>query len=966
MKEKIISTSYHGTLCALMDKLGKRKIDLSHRHIVIVPDRTTLTVERALCDRFGGAFDVNVTTWSRLVKGNSDKYLSRQGSVMIIRRILAEKKHELVCYKKSAHARGFASKLYESISQLAVSEVTPDEVRDRGGARAVDIALVYEEYLKSTEGQFVDSAGRMRLLRNYLENSNFLENSTIYIACFDSYTKQMENIIEVMEEKAKDVYVFDTQAEYSFGEVELYSAPSAVFSAKAIVTAIAENYRLYKENNAMGAKYEETCIVTNGSTYELTRLLAENGIPYSASETLALADHPLGRFLVLACSLPLKGYREKDVVRLAKNPLSGVDKADADCLERYVNKYAITYKLFLSPFTLGSDEDKGSEDYKIFDSAERARRIIKNVTELFSGGILSSLNRLIDYAEAHKPKALTEADEGRANAFDKARNLASLATAFLFGADDKTVFESIVDGMTDTELSARPKLGGAVEIGSEKDFRARVFKRVFVADFSGDNHPMITQDGGLISDEDIEALRAQGIPLSPTTDEVNKRAEDEFFLLLASAPKVTLIYSDKPGSAIGRITAKAEKTTRGGTEQDRVELDLATDAREIIKYCPTKSAFIEKYLLARASVGDNKPLYYAYAEKLVGDEAQKYVLPDYPTEIKESGELMLSSTTKVSQLETYFACPMKHYFRYGLALTLPETAKLEPVDVGSVLHYVAEKYVSVMNEAEPEESALKLLKEAIAESGKSIDANEKLINTLSREAIGMCKAIFVQSQTGEFKPVATEQEFGFNGSVLQGIKLNVNGKEITLRGKIDRIDRANRRARVIDYKTGNSKFSLTSLRHGLKIQLLIYLAVLIKAGYTPAGAFYFSTLSDFDTANPFLLEGVCVNDEETLKATDPSLAVGKSNVVKVKTNSRGTQVENGVSLEDIMMLADYAVKIAEKGAEEIADGYIAPTPSGSYDVCAYCEYYSACGYEGEKRKLLTATLSAKGKTNAVD
>ena len=47
---------------------------------------------------------------------------------MMVRGILEDKKRELACYKKSASARGFAAKLYESISQLALFEVTPEEV----------------------------------------------------------------------------------------------------------------------------------------------------------------------------------------------------------------------------------------------------------------------------------------------------------------------------------------------------------------------------------------------------------------------------------------------------------------------------------------------------------------------------------------------------------------------------------------------------------------------------------------------------------------------------------------------------------------------------------------------------------------------------------------------------------------------------------------------------------------------
>ena len=162
--KNICLPSYTAALESVTDALARRTVDLSARHIVIVPDRCTLTAERMLCDRFGGAFDVSVTTWNRLVPGLGDdrEYLPRQGSVMLVRRILEEKKAALRCYSRSYRTRGFASGLYDAINQLAVCGVGPDEVRlEKGGEKAADIAMVYAEYVRRTQGRYTDAAGRM-------------------------------------------------------------------------------------------------------------------------------------------------------------------------------------------------------------------------------------------------------------------------------------------------------------------------------------------------------------------------------------------------------------------------------------------------------------------------------------------------------------------------------------------------------------------------------------------------------------------------------------------------------------------------------------------------------------------------------------------------------------------------------------------------------------------------------------
>lgn len=134
----------------------------------------------------------------------------------------------------------------------------------------------------------------------------------------------------------------------------------------------------------------------------------------------------------------------------------------------------------------------------------------------------------------------------------------------------------------------------------------------------------------------------------------------------------------------------------------------------------------------------------------------------------------------------------------------------------------------------PEVAAPRLTAEVLAESVKgSLDVNRGMAEVLAREATGMCSAIRTQLKAGSFRPLAMEKEFGFAGSDLEGVTLDVCGKKVVLRGKIDRIDVSGDLVRVIDYKTGSVKFSLTDLHSGIKLQLPVYLAVMLKAATAP-------------------------------------------------------------------------------------------------------------------------------------
>ena len=948
MKKIFLYPSFTAALDAVMQDLSRRKIDLKRRHIVVVPDRCTLTAERALCAALGGAFDAYVTTWSRLTGGaGENEYLPRKGSVMLVRRILADNRTRLKCYSRSWSSKGFASRMYDVISQLSVCGISPEEIAADDGGKSHDIALVYSEYLKATEGTLKDASGRMVLLARTLEETDLVANAVVYVACFDSYTPLMERVLRAIDGSATELRMYNVEAgERAFGDVELYSAPSAAAGAKAIAARIAAEHR-------RGLTYDEICVVTaERRPDELVRIFRENGIPYCAPESLTLAEHRLGVFLTDVIGAKSRGYRAEDIVRLAKNPFSGVDKTDSDALERFVRRRGITYKLFLSPFT----GDGAGAEY--LERAESGRRAVASLLELAEreGTVSERLERLIDYAEENYAEDLAEADEGRASPFTKARELASLCGRLLGGVPDEIALDAFCEGMRETELSARPRLRGAVEIGGERDFRARSFRRVFVADFDSDAHPAVTADDGLISDSEIRAMRERGTSVSPTTEEVNARAADEFFLLLSEAERITLVYSEKAGDMLDVIKNGARSFSETGYERESAALEHASDPMTLVEICPTENMIAEQYLSAMSRVGESfdEPVWYPYAAALSGGAAA-HVMRRPAEKSAAAGILMLGATTKVTQIESYFKCPRMHFFSHGIRLSPPEEAELTALDIGSVLHRVAERFVRECDGEDPASAAERLLADALAETGKGeADVNRRIAGVLGKEAEGLCFGIRRQIEAGKFVPAATEAEFGFGGR-MEGLPVRAGDREVLLRGKIDRIDVCGDLVRLIDYKTGSVSCKLGEVRMGVKLQLLLYLAVMRRAGYRPAGAFYFPTQCDFSTDRPYLLTGFCDNAPEVLDAMDPHiLESGESVVTAVKHNRRTPYVGSGENGAQLEKLIDYAEAAASGAAGEIFEGYIAPSPYEG--ACVYCAYSDCCGHTGGKRRDRAADL----------
>ena len=93
---------------ALASRYGK-----GGNHLVIVPDRFTLSYERALLRRLGlkGAFDIEVASFSRLAdvalaEGHKGA-LNSLSEVMLLRKVIEDNRSLLKCFSSSSAYSGF-------------------------------------------------------------------------------------------------------------------------------------------------------------------------------------------------------------------------------------------------------------------------------------------------------------------------------------------------------------------------------------------------------------------------------------------------------------------------------------------------------------------------------------------------------------------------------------------------------------------------------------------------------------------------------------------------------------------------------------------------------------------------------------------------------------------------------------------------------------------------------------------
>lgn len=972
MNKKIISEkTYTDTLEKVIGIMRQRKIDLNVRHILFVPDKYTLYAERLLYHGTCGAFDAEVLTFNRLFFRlcRQDSYLSKQGSVMLTRKILSEVAPELKCFKRCYSYKGFAAQVYETVAQLTSCRINPEDIPTTDSALGIkmhDIALIYSRYLQSTAGKHVDSGGRFELLIDALKTTNYFNNAHVYFANFDSFTAQTHAILELISQKSLSASVGEPDfSDLKMGEAEIYEASDNVSALKAVAKRI-------RNNVFEGMKYDDMCLVTASPNFEqIKRIFREFDIPFYIDKKYILGEHPLSCYLKTLLDAGLRQSRNQ-FIALAKNPYSQILPSDSFTFENYCNKYCIDYLAFNQPFTKAGQGDENalaiSENVRLklvnkIRAAFEKYSHAETATEFYNF-VFSAVN-YSHTAEVTAELNNVSADWGNVSE----RILAVAETLKNIFLDERVKRELLTDaffeGLQSTKISLLPALSDTVTVGEAAIFRGGRFKHLFAIGFAEGAFPCYSSDCGIITDSEIDKLMIDGVDLQPKIEEINERTRLEALSVLCCADKITLSYSsgESPSILIHNVKAAAKKVHYNSPLLEWEKLRKSNDFNFMARHAASRGNASE---MLAASLSDTT--------NYLGFESELKAALDFPLEkfTRTKGVHVLNSAkslffrggaTTISRIQEYFACPYKHFLKYGLKLSEREDGELSPLDIGNFLHKTIELFVAEGQFDHIEETVTDIVDKICEQEEKyRYGANESVIRQITQEAVQISSIVASQICGGSFKSLGQEMRFSEQDNMLKTLCFNCADKKITLIGVIDRADIFNNFVRVIDYKTGFVEFKFSDLFFGLKIQLMLYMRIMRENGFQPAGMFYFPFSSRWnDNEFSHRLKGIYNNDAALIYAMDSRLKEPgvKSEIISASTNQNlgkaGDTVlskihgDSAFSTQELNLLCDYAYAVLQGGAHEILNGNISPAPYNS-DVCccAYCEYSSVCDYDYRK------------------
>lgn len=599
-------------------------------------------------------------------------------------------------------------------------------------------------------------------------------------------------------------------------------------------------------------------------------------------------------------------------------------------------------------------------------------------------------------------------------------------------------------GFSKCSVDTVPPGTDCVSVASAGMSRPVRVKALFVLGAVRGELPPEVSDGGIITDADRAVLSESGYDCLQKRQTKMQIAEFNLFSsLTAACEKIYISYPEMndegtkntPAALVGELLRTfddIDTTYNEDTEWEnilasgrstyrklisRITADISDAERDfwdsIWEYTSSEDKRAEQVSVSKAkddadlSVFDEAEGERKDIVSMLSDykEGRTHIRPEIADKLYSGRKLSITS------MEKYNQCPFSYFARYGLSLGEEGEYKVGGSDIGKMVHWavceycrkvqenadtVAEKKArwEKLTDARSEEIVAEIIK-GIEE--KSLEANPDFLperldvmcrrveKTINRSA----KVIRDSITAGAFAAVEFEKRFDF--------VLEKGGESVALEGAIDRLDIAEDESgkllRIIDYKTGDNKFSVADIYNKTSLQLIIYAlaaADMYKEENGRVAAVLYDKIRDelikTKVGSPVAiaaapLDGVIVTDSEATQDEeiilhDITLAEkdAKSSFLPLQTKKGGGLRKSTfvISRDRFDMLTRYVAKTAIETKRNVLGGYIEAIPLGDdekHSPCAWCEYSAICLHSKDKdrtRAKVTAATKAWEKIETED
>ncbi len=737
---------------------------------------------------------------------------------------------------------------------------------------------------------------------------------------------------------------------------------------------------------------------SDGYAFAVQAALTESGLPFYTDRQMPSTAHGLVRFLLGALHAMADGWRTRDLLTVLKSGYAPLTFDEICDLENYVFSCGIDRLRWLMPFVRVSRTDKQQHERceplrkRLIEPLQKARQAIVNARS--AAASLTAVFELLTDVNAYEHLQQEEADLLEHGFLQRAHQNSQIWQAILTLLDQlarlsgsariplKHIASRLECGFFSITLAALPPAAGMLHAGALGHLLAEEADAVF----------LLGLNDGLLSKE-TDSLLTPGERLKTQTD-------TGCFLGLTDENRSLLAKLDlKRAMTLPKryLFLSSARTAPDGTPLRTLSLIKTIQEKLLPGMAPAPEALDALPLAPAQALGQlgplmRDPLAPLWQQRLNALLRSPETAPEAMRLLRslrfdgaaqalkpEQARLLYGDDAmSVSRLETFAECAFKHFVNYGLRPHVLREWKVDPIDTGNFYHaglnhfaHLAqrEKDYPAISSARVDELAKEAIEPLMGElmSGPMGDGERSLARfAMARNALNRAvHAITKQLAAGRFNLYRTEASFGYEGGFPPIVLVLSDGREIALRGRIDRIDRYDTPdsvyLRVIDYKSYQQRLDAARTWWGLQLQLLLYLDVCTSAipNAKPAGAFYFYVAdplikSDTDLKsyvenklrNEFHLRGIALSDVEILNAMDSGDVPYVLSPLYLKS---GGLKKNATAFNEqqLAALLKHAREVATNLADRLFGGetHISPIRDSSRTSCDLCEFRAVCRFD---------------------
>lgn len=733
-----------------------------------------------------------------------------------------------------------------------------------------------------------------------------------------------------------------------------------------------------------GARYKDIRLLlgdVEAYRLQLKTIFDQYQIPFYLGRSESMAHHPLVQFIEALVRLKHYNFRTEDLLNLLKTGLYGhLKQEELDLFEQYIRFADVKgASKFAKDFTHNQ-----RHKFDLVQINRLRKKIVSPLLEFFKSrsqtatGLLQKFHQFLTViAFSQNFSGLVDStnpqDQERQEEVWKAfchvlEQFASVFSASKVKLDD---FLTLVQsGMLLSNYRTIPATVDVVTIQSYDLIEPLSSPFVYAVGLTQDYFPKISQNKSLLSDEDRlrlnEATDEHSELRIAAQENLQKNRFVALSLLNAATERLVLstpqIVNEIENNISPYLLELHEQPIGLPIEVKRSQAtsdDIGTYRALLARVIELNQGDIDR----ERSLTEKEQTFWSVAVRVLRKklESEGISIPNVTSSL--TTETLSEQTLQAlypphqafllsaSALTEFYRNQYAYFLKYVLALQEEMTIHPDARSHGNFLHRVFEKVMQEQS-SEPFDNRLE---KAIQETSQ--EAEFKTLYTENAEALFAHEVLLDTARaTGRVLErndlVETIQEEAVFGQEETNVLILSDGRNLQIRGKVDRIDRLkiDGSLGVVDYKSSDTNFDFQKFFNGLNSQLPTYLAALKQESWMNEEAHAFGAMY-LQMTNPLVPLAKTKSQGDAVKEAMKNLeykGLFLSDQARQLNGLYDKKKVNLLSQEELETLLAYNALLYRRAAEQILAGhfYINPYTENGRSIAPFVEQYkSITGFE---------------------